>query len=143
MNEYEILTEQLDPVPEPVEELPEAVAGELSEDGETDLSDTGMEEGIVGEGVARTDDYYPEEAFTTPTETVTYYNEEQINDLISQVMLSNDLLEAQQLYQEQTIWEKPLEEYTVTEGIATISFFMFLSVYLFALIGGIIKWRRS
>lgn len=44
--------------------------------------------------------------------------------------------------QTQTIWEKPIEEYTPTEGILLIIMFCVVGVIIFKFIGGIISCNK-
>lgn len=44
--------------------------------------------------------------------------------------------------QEQTLWDKPIEEYTPTEGLLLIMMFIMLFVLIYELVGGIIICKR-
>ena len=63
------------------------------------------------------------------------------NDILYQLELQNLALEQITAIMEeskQTIWEKPIEDYTPTEGILLIMMFLMLGVIIFKLVGGII-----
>lgn len=73
----------------------------------------------------------------------------QLQELIEQMNTITRLMEAQEAlsvdYQEResmSIWEKPLDEYTVMESVTTLMFFLALVVGIFGMVGGIIKWRK-
>lgn len=73
----------------------------------------------------------------------------QLQELIEQMNTITRLMEAQEAlsvdYQQResmSIWEKPLEQYTVMESVTTLMFFMALVVVIFGMVGGIIKWRK-
>lgn len=78
-----------------------------------------------------------EEENTEYVENNTDYSEE----VLYEVILQNEVLydiESTLSEQNQTIWEKPIEEYTVTEGLLLIIMFVILAGFVFDIIGGIL-----
>lgn len=91
------------------------------------------------------------DALPTATETTPEYIGTVSGNDASESALSSDLLfyaEMQTGYleeinehleeQKQTIWEKPIEEYTPTEGLLLIIMALLLGVVIFKFVGGII-----
>ncbi len=60
---------------------------------------------------------------------------EENNELLTKL---NEYEEARQTAEAYTIWDKPLEEYTVSEGLSLIDTFILLGIIVFSIIGGII-----
>lgn len=93
---------------------------------------SGVEETEVEGGETET-----EEVTEEYVENNTDYSEE----VLYEVILQNEVLydiESTLSEQKQTIWEKPIEEYTVTEGLLLIIMFVILAGFVFDIIGGIL-----
>ena len=60
---------------------------------------------------------------------------EENNELLTKL---NEYEEVRQTAEAYTIWDKPLEEYTVSEGLSLIDTFILLGIIVFSIIGGII-----
>lgn len=63
-------------------------------------------------------------------------------EVISGIQKNNELLEELVTYKDNetmTLWEKPLEEYTVMEGFGLIAVVLIVSVIIYKIIGGIIS----
>ncbi len=68
-------------------------------------------------------------------------NTDYSEEVLYEVILQNEVLydiESTLSEQKQTIWEKPIEEYTVTEGLLLIIMFIVLAYFVFDIIGGIL-----
>lgn len=120
--------EVLDEVPEGIDEGAEAAEenNEVSEEIEF-----GDEEGIEEDVVSDTSGDY-----------VAY--DEQLNDIINELITQNEKLESLQAYVEEkdmTLFEKPLDKYTVTEGLLLLTFFVVVFAVIMKLIGGVITCK--
>lgn len=67
-----------------------------------------------------------------------------LDDIIEELVYQREQMDSFQAYIESkdlTLFEKPLEKYTVQEGISLLIFFLLLFVVLFKLVGGIITCK--
>lgn len=124
-------TEELLEIPEEVLEesieTEEDVLPDLTETGENELPDPDDPSSVSTENNLPDDSILEEE-------------------ILQQLIITNEKLDIVIEHQEQecmTIWEKPLSDYTVLEGIGLITLFIIIGVVIFKLIGGIIRCSTS
>lgn len=71
-------------------------------------------------------------------------NEFDLSELVEEMKLNNELVRDLVDMKETesiSIWEKPLEDYTVSESLSLLSFLVVCAVVVFVAIGGIIKCK--
>lgn len=71
-------------------------------------------------------------------------NEELLQELLAEVGEIKAILPELVEYEEKEnmmLWEKPLSDYTVVEGISLITMFMLLGVIIFVMVGRIVKCK--
>ena len=123
----EELLEISDEVLEESIETEEDVLPDLTETGEDELPDSDDPSSVSAENNLPDDSIMEEE-------------------ILEQLIITNEKLDIVIEHQEQecmTIWEKPLSDYTVLEGIGLITLFIIIGVVIFKLIGGIIRCSTS
>ena len=116
--EENIETEALEPEEEP------GYNGEISEPGE--IVEESFEEVENGDSAASSVGDY----------------DARFDEIILLLEEQNEQIYFMQEMESQTIWTKPIEEYSPTEGILLIIMFMMLFVIIYELVGGIIICKK-
>lgn len=121
----------------------EEIIEELVEEVET--VQNGEETTEVSETVTQGDDFSQSgEILETVSDGDSILYDEQFADIIEELVYQREQMDSLQAYLEakdMTIFEKPLEKYTVTEGLLLITFFAVLFALIMKIIGGIITCK--
>lgn len=130
MNEENVIT-----APETVDTVP---GEEVVAEGEVIIEETGADE---TSGSTVTDDLQSEDGELSPT--VSGGDSIDLSELTILLEENNRMMQELtecEVKETASIWEKPLSDYTVTEGILLIILFLCLFVFIYRAVEGVIKW---
>lgn len=108
--------------------------------------ETGMENAEVPEASEQSDTESNEELVDTVSDGVSDISayDQKLDDIIEELIYQREQMDSLQEYieaKDMALFEKPLEKYTVQEGLALLMFFLILFVVIAKMIGGIITCK--
>lgn len=123
-------------------------SGEVIEnENEAGTEETGEGHNTLPEEIAESDEIgdYEEmlESVSVGDSDIAAYDK-QLDDIIAELVYQRERMDSFQAYiesKDMTLFEKPLEEYTVQEGIGMLIFFLLLFMMIAKLVGGIITCK--
>lgn len=119
------------------------VPGEVS-DGIEEGTEAAEENNEVSEEIEYGDEEGFEEDVISDTSGDYVAYDKQLDDIINELIYQHEQIDSFQAYIEEkdmSIFEKPLEKYTVTEGLLLLTFFVVVFAVIMKLIGGIITCK--